>query len=110
MHATLHRAGKEAGSAPAAAVGAAAEQAAEAAAQQAVAQQAAEQPDSQAAAAAAGGKEEEDEDDENETCGFCRFMKGGGCKAAFTVSAAQGGWPALPRHGQVVCACLHWRC
>lgn len=26
-----------------------------------------------------------DDDDENETCGFCIFMKGGGCRQAFNV-------------------------
>lgn len=60
--------------------------AAEAAAQQAVAAQAAEQPASSTPAAATD--EEEDEDDENQTCGFCRFMKGGGCRQAFVVSFA----------------------
>ena len=43
-------------------------------------------------AAAQGGsgaeEEEDDDDDENETCGFCIFMKGGGCKQAFNASAA----------------------
>ena len=29
--------------------------------------------------------DEEDDDDDDETCGFCRFMKAGGCKAEFTV-------------------------
>lgn len=33
---------------------------------------------------------EDDEDDANETCGFCRFMKGGGCRTAFVVSRAEG--------------------
>ena len=36
-------------------------------------------------AAAATEEEEDDEDDSKETCGFCRFMKGGGCRVAFTV-------------------------
>lgn len=35
--------------------------------------------------AAAGGGDE-DEDEEEETCGFCKFMKAGGCKTAFNVS------------------------
>lgn len=26
------------------------------------------------------------DDDEQETCGFCRFMKAGGCRQAFIVS------------------------
>lgn len=26
---------------------------------------------------------QEDDDEENETCGFCKFMKGGGCRDAF---------------------------
>ena len=34
-----------------------------------------------AAAAAAS----EDDDDDDETCGFCIFMKGGGCKDVFKV-------------------------
>ena len=29
--------------------------------------------------------EDEEEEEEEETCGFCIFMKGGGCKQAFTV-------------------------
>ncbi len=29
-------------------------------------------------------------DEEEETCGFCIFMKGGGCKEAFTVRRAKG--------------------
>ena len=28
-----------------------------------------------------------EEDDDDETCGFCRFMKAGGCKPEFTVGA-----------------------
>ena len=43
-------------------------------------QQQAEQP----ASTAAEPKAEEAED-ADETCGFCRFMKGGGCREAFTV-------------------------
>ena len=27
-----------------------------------------------------------EDDDEDETCGFCKFMKAGGCRKAFTVS------------------------
>jgi hypothetical protein len=36
----------------------------------------------QTAAAAAAS---EDDDDDDETCGFCIFMKGGGCKDVFKV-------------------------
>lgn len=35
-----------------------------------------------------GGGEEEEEEEE-ETCGFCIFMKGGGCKEAFEVGALE---------------------
>jgi hypothetical protein len=31
-------------------------------------------------------EEEVEDDDENETCGFCIFMKGGGCRKEFIVS------------------------
>lgn len=31
------------------------------------------------------GDDEDDEDDEDETCGFCIFMKAGGCRKSFTV-------------------------
>lgn len=31
-------------------------------------------------------EEQLEDDDENETCGFCIFMKGGGCKKEFIVS------------------------
>ena len=68
---------------------AAAEQAAAAEGQQR--QQQAEQP----ASTTAEPKAEEDED-ADETCGFCRFMKGGGCRAAFTVSVWVGARGALP--------------
>jgi len=34
--------------------------------------------------------EGEGEEDDNETCGFCIFMKGGGCKEAFVVSSEVG--------------------
>lgn len=47
-------------------------------------QQQAEQPTS---TAAVGDAEDEDAD---ETCGFCRFMKGGGCRSAFTVGRTEG--------------------
>ena len=30
-------------------------------------------------------KNAEEDDDEEETCGFCKFMKGGGCKSPFVV-------------------------
>ena len=30
-------------------------------------------------------KTQDDEDDENETCGFCKYMKGGPCREPFTV-------------------------
>jgi hypothetical protein len=43
---------------------------------------------------AQAGGEEDEEDDANETCGFCRFMKGGGCRVAFIVSAASSLEPA----------------
>ncbi len=33
----------------------------------------------------AGANGEDDDDDDDETCGFCRFMKAGGCKTEFTV-------------------------
>ena len=92
----LYRAGKEASSAPASAGAASEQAAAEAAAQQAAAQQAAEQPDSKAAPAT--GAEDDDEDDENETCGFCRFMKGGGCRSAFVVSGWLQGAGLLAGH------------
>lgn len=63
------------------------EQAAATAAEQAAAQAAAaaEQPAEQPQAGSSGAAEEDDddEDDANETCGFCRFMKGGGCRSAF---------------------------
>jgi hypothetical protein len=32
------------------------------------------------------GEVDDDNADDNESCGFCRFMKGGGCRAAFVVS------------------------
>lgn len=97
-------AGKEGASTSAAAASAATDQAAmaEAAAQQAVAQQAAEQPAASKAKAVEG--EEDDDDDENETCGFCRFMKGGGCRTAFTVSRCMSRcW--LCRHGWLSTLC-----
>ena len=31
-------------------------------------------------------KDKDEDDDENETCGFCKFMKSGGCRQAFIVS------------------------
>lgn len=31
--------------------------------------------------------EEDDEEEDDEQCGFCIFMKGGGCKKEFVVSA-----------------------
>jgi intermembrane space import and assembly protein 40 len=31
-------------------------------------------------------KEDGEEEEEEETCGFCIYMKGGGCKDAFNVS------------------------
>lgn len=30
--------------------------------------------------------DEDDEEDVNDTCGFCQFMRGGGCRRAFNVS------------------------
>lgn len=44
-----------------------------------------------AAGGAAGGGGDEDEDEE-ETCGFCKFMKAGGCKTAFNVSPPACSW------------------
>ena len=35
----------------------------------------------------AAEQEADEDDDSKETCGFCRFMKGGGCRSAFIVSA-----------------------
>ena len=32
-----------------------------------------------------GSRQEGEEEEEEETCGFCIFMKGGGCKDAFEV-------------------------
>lgn len=64
-----------------------------------MAAQAAEQPTS--SAPAAGEAEDDDEDDEQETCGFCRFMKGGGCRDAFVVSCGRG-WAGWCCHS---CAC-----
>ncbi|KAL4445830.1 hypothetical protein ABPG77_009029 [Micractinium sp. CCAP 211/92] len=52
----------------------------QAAAQATTAQQPGEQPQASSANAV---DDDEDDDDENETCGFCRFMKGGGCRSAF---------------------------
>ena len=49
-----------------------------------------EQPATLAQAAAAGIEEDDDEDDSKETCGFCKFMKGGGCRKEFIVSGALG--------------------
>ena len=37
--------------------------------------------------AAAAVAADDDADGDDETCGFCKFMKGGACRAAFTVSA-----------------------
>ena len=34
-------------------------------------------------------KEGEEEEEKEETCGFCIFMKGGGCKDTFTVSLVE---------------------
>eukprot|EP01025_Chloroclados_australasicus_P014417 TRINITY_DN1674_c0_g1_i4.p3 TRINITY_DN1674_c0_g1~~TRINITY_DN1674_c0_g1_i4.p3 ORF type:complete len:178 (-),score=30.25 TRINITY_DN1674_c0_g1_i4:284-817(-) len=31
-----------------------------------------------------GGQEEEEEEEDKESCGFCRWMKAGGCKVEFT--------------------------
>lgn len=55
--------------------------------------------DQRAQAAEKLATEEGDGDDSNEACGFCRFMKGGGCRAAFMVRV------------RVFClrACLGWR-
>ncbi len=36
-----------------------------------------------------------DEDDDDETCGFCRFMKAGGCKKEFTVGVLTWHVPVL---------------
>ncbi len=58
---------------------------ADAAAAPAAAAAAADAPPEAAGTLAAAGEEEEDDD---ETCGFCRFMKGGGCRAAFTAWSA----------------------
>lgn len=52
-----------------------------AAEQQAAAQPPAEQPGS--SAIPSEQDENDDEEDPKETCGFCRFMKGGGCRSAF---------------------------
>ena len=30
--------------------------------------------------------DDDDDDDDEETCGFCKYMKGGGCRDAFVVS------------------------
>ena len=60
------------------------------AAQQLAAPQPPEQPATLAKAAAAGIDEDDDEDDSKETCGFCKFMKGGGCRKEFIVSVLWG--------------------
>ena len=35
-------------------------------------------------------EDEDEEDDANDGCGFCLFMRGGGCKKAFNVSGTGG--------------------
>lgn len=46
-----------------------------------------EGPAPEAATQAAQSAEEDDDEDEevNDTCGFCIFMRGGGCRKAFNV-------------------------
>ena len=53
-------------------------------------------PDTYGEEAPQAEKSEAGEDDENETCGFCIFMKGGGCKDAFTVSKGGDFAPPSP--------------
>lgn len=99
LHCVPTGAGKEAPAADAPAA-AATEQAAAAAA-------AAEQAgDKQPASPAAAAEEEDDEDDEKETCGFCRFMKAGGCRSAFIVSRR----PKRRRRRRCLCALVLLAC
>jgi len=83
----------EAAAAAAAGAGAGAASTPAAAAEQASQQAAnAEQPAERPAGSSEAAADEDGEDDDsNETCGFCRFMKGGGCRTAFIVSAADAG-------------------
>lgn len=92
--------GSEAMDQAAPAATAAATAAEQAAAQAATAQQPGEQPPASSPNAV---EDDEDDDDENETCGFCRFMKGGGCRSAFIVSWAQGGGGCVARTESQAC-------
>ena len=50
-----------------------------------------------------------EDDDDDETCGFCRFMKAGGCKPEFTVRTVlnvQIAWQALPQRLALHCELL----